>query len=215
MKISIFGLGYVGAVSAGCLAKDGHVIIGVDPNKTKVDLINQGKTPVIEKEIGEIISTAVAENKLRATVDVDDAIHNTDISLICVGTPSKSNGDLDLGYVSSVCEQIGKSLREKNDFHIVVTRSTMLPGSMMHTVIPALENSSGKKASVDFGVCNNPEFLREGTAVYDFYHPSKTVIGETDEKSGVTIANLYEKMDAPLIRTDVETAEMVKYVDNV
>ena len=215
MKISIFGLGYVGAVSAGCLAKDGHVIIGVDPNKTKVDLINQGKTPVIEKEIGEIISTAVAENKLRATVDVDDAIHNTDISLICVGTPSKSNGNLDLGYVSSVCEQIGKSLREKNDFHIVVTRSTMLPGSMMHTVIPALENSSGKKAGVDFGVCNNPEFLREGTAVYDFYHPPKTVIGEADEKSGVTIANLYEKMDAPLIRTDVETAEMVKYVDNV
>ncbi len=215
MKVSIFGLGYVGAVSAGCLAKDGHSVIGVDPNKTKVDLINKGNTPVIEKDIGEIIKKAVGENKLRATMDVNDAINNSEISLICVGTPSQSNGNLDLTYVEAVCEEIGNALKSKSDFHVVVTRSTMLPGSMMNTVIPMLENASSKKAGVNFGVCNNPEFLREGTAVFDFYNPPKTVIGETDEKSGTTIASLYKDMDAPLIRTDVKTAEMVKYVDNV
>jgi len=215
VKISIFGLGYVGAVSAGCLAKIGHEVIGVDPNQTKVDLINQGKTPVIEKDIGEIVEAAINQGRLRATTDVNDAVNNTTISLICVGTPSQSNVDLDLRYVETVCGEIGEALRDKQDFHIVVTRSTMLPGSMMNTVIPVLENASRKKSGVDFGVCNNPEFLREGTAVYDFYHPPKTVIGETDEKSGATMASLYEEMDAPLIRTDVETAEMVKYVDNV
>lgn len=215
MKISIFGLGYVGAVSAGCLAKDGHVLIGVDPNQTKVDLINQGNTPVIEKDIGEIIERAVAENKLRATTNVDEAINNSDISLICVGTPSQANGNLDLKYVEAVCNEIGQALQNKDTFHVVVARSTMLPGSMNSTVIPVLEKASGKIAGKDFGVCNNPEFLREGTAVYDFYNPPKTVIGETDKKSGDALASVYHAMDAPLIRTDVKTAEMVKYVDNV
>ncbi len=215
MKISIFGLGYVGTVTAGCLAKNDHVIIGVDPNQTKVDLINQGKAPVIENDIGEIIKDAVTENKLRATVDVNDAVNNSEISLICVGTPSQINGNLDLKFVESVCEQIGGVLRDKKEFHIVVARSTMLPGSIMSTVIPILENTSGKIAGKDFGVCNNPEFLREGTAVYDFNHPPKTVIGESDQKSGDAVAVLYAGMDAPLIRTDVKTAEMVKYVDNV
>ena len=215
MKISIFGLGYVGAVSAGCLAQDGHEIIGVDPNQTKVNLINQGNTPVIEQDIAEIISSAVSSKRLYATANVNEAVLNTNMSLICVGTPSQSNGNLDLKYVQTVCEEIGLAIREKQDFHIVVTRSTMLPGSMSNVVIPTLENASGKKVGVDFGVCNNPEFLREGTAVYDFYHPPKTVIGETDATSGTALASLYEKMDAPLIRTDVKTAEMVKYVDNV
>ena len=215
MKISIFGLGYVGAVSAGCLAKENHMIVGVDPNQTKTDLINQGKTPVIEKDIGEIIQQAVTEKKLQATTNVQYAIENTEISLICVGTPSQVNGNLDLRYVEAVCKEIGSALRNKHDFHIVVTRSTMLPGSMMNLVIPILESSSGKTAGKDIGVCNNPEFLREGTAVYDFYNPPKTVIGETDKKSGDALARIYEKMDAPLIRTDVKTAEMVKYVDNV
>ena len=215
MKISIFGLGYVGAISAGCLAKNGHEIIGVDPNQTKVDLINQGKSPVIEKDIGEIIKTKVNDGKLRATVSVGDAINDTEISLICVGTPSQSNGNLDLKYVKNVCEQIGKALRDKKEFHIIVVRSTMLPGSMMNTVIPLLENTSGKVAGNEFGICNNPEFLREGTAVYDFFNPPKTVIGESDAKSGNIVAELYKNMHAPLIRTDVKTAEMVKYVDNV
>ena len=215
MNISIFGLGYVGTVSAGCLAKNNHEIIGVDPNQTKVDLINQGKSPVIEKNIGDIIKEAVIKNKLRATVDVKDAVNCSEISFICVGTPSQDNGNLDLKYVESVCQEIGNILRDKNEFHIVVARSTMLPGSMVNTVIPILENSSGKIAGKDFGVCNNPEFLREGTAVYDFYNPPKTVIGESDEKSGDVLATVYAGMDAPLIRTDVNTAEMVKYVDNV
>jgi len=214
MKISIFGLGYVGAVSAGCLANDGHEVVGVDPNETKVDLINRGITPIIEKDIGEMIAETVRQGRLRATRDVREAVLDTDISLICVGTPSQLNGNLDLSYVRRVCEQIGTALREKTGFHVVVVRSTMLPGSMRNVVIPTLEEFSGKKAGVDLGVCNNPEFLREGTAVYDYYNPPKTVIGEIDAKSGDILVKLYEKMDAPLIRTDMETAEMVKYTDN-
>ena len=214
MKISIFGLGYVGAVSAGCLASDGHTVIGVDPNKTKVDLINEGNSPIIEKDIGDMIARTVESGRLRATLDVRDAVLSSDISLICVGTPSQLNGNLDLSHVRKVCQEIGHAIREKSSFHVVVARSTMLPGSMRAVVIPALEEASGKKAGVDFGVCNNPEFLREGTAVYDYYHPPKTVIGETDAKAGALLVRLYEKMDAPLVQTDLETAEMVKYTDN-
>lgn len=214
MKISIFGLGYVGTVSAGCLATDGHSVIGVDPNKTKVELINQGVSPIVEKDIGEMIAAAVKNNLLRATLDVREAVMNSDISLVCVGTPSQLNGNLDLSHVRKVCEQIGAALKEKSAFHVVVARSTMLPGSMRTVVIPALETYSGKKAGVDFGVCNNPEFLREGTAVFDYYNPPKTVIGETDNKAGELLMQLYAKMSAPLIRTEVETAEMVKYADN-
>jgi len=215
MKISIFGLGYVGAVSAGCLANEGHIVIGVDSAQVKVDLINEGKTPIIEKDIGEMIEAAVASGYLRATTDAVEAVRETEISLICVGTPSQLNGNLDLKYVRKVCEEIGAAIKEKAARHIVVCRSTMLPGSMRNVVIPILEEYSGKRAGRDFGVCNNPEFLREGTAVYDFYHPPKTVIGELDSDSGNLLAKLYEKMDAPMVRTDVETAEMVKYVDNV
>lgn len=215
MRISIFGLGYVGAVSAGCLAKDGHEVIGVDPYQPKVDLINAGQTPVIEKDIGEIIKTNAAEGRLRATRDVREAVMASEISLICVGTPSQLNGSLDLKYVRQVCEEIGAAIKEKDEFHVVVARSTMLPGSMRNIVIPTLEEFSGKKAGVDFGVCNNPEFLRESTAVYDYYNPPKTVIGETDSKGGEMLASLYSHLDAPMIRTDVETAEMVKYTDNV
>ena len=215
MRISIFGLGYVGAVSAACLAKEGHEIVGVDPNRSKVDLINQGKTPIIEKDIGELIAVTVGQGNLRATTEVDDAIATTEMSLICVGTPSQLNGSLDLKYVRRVCEEIGASLKDKNDYHVVVARSTMLPGSMRLVVLPSLEQTSGKVAGKDFGVCNNPEFLREGTAVYDFYNPPKTVIGEIDERSGAMLESLYEKMDAPLLRTEIEIAEMVKYTDNV
>ena len=214
MKISIFGLGYVGAVSAGCLASDGHEVIGVDPNKTKVELINQGTTPIIEKDIGEMIAATVKSGHLRATADVRDAVFGSDMSLICVGTPSQLNGNLDLSHVRKVCQEIGAAIAEKDSFHVVVARSTMLPGSMRSLVIPTLEAASSKVAGVDFGVCNNPEFLREGTAVHDYYNPPKTVIGESDEKAGALLVQLYEKMDAPLVRTDVETAEMVKYTDN-
>jgi GDP-mannose 6-dehydrogenase len=214
VKISVFGLGYVGAVSAGCLAKEGHEIIGVDPNPTKVKLINQGQAPIVEKGIGELIETAVKNGLLKATTHAAEAVRQTDLSLICVGTPSQLNGALDLKYVRHVCEEIGTVIKGLNH-HIVVARSTMLPGTMSGLVIPVLEEYSGKKAGVDFGVCNNPEFLREGTAVYDFYHPPKTVIGETDTKSGDILASLYKDLPGPMIRTDVATAEMVKYTDNV
>jgi GDP-mannose 6-dehydrogenase len=214
MKISIFGLGYVGAVSAGCLAADGHEVIGVDPNQTKVDLINRGFTPIIEDDIGEMIASASAKGTLRATTSVTIAVHNTDLSLICVGTPSQLNGNLDLSYVRRVCEEIGAALREKSEFHVVVARSTMLPGSMRNVVIPALEQASGKTAGVDFGVCNNPEFLREGTAVHDYYNPPKTVIGETDARAGKVLVEINSKINAPLVLTDIEIAEMVKYADN-
>ena len=215
MRLSIFGLGYVGAVSAGCLARDGHEVIGVDPTPTKVELINEGKTPIIEPELDEIIGTAVREGRLTATDDVKEAIQGSDLSFICVGTPGQLNGNLDLRHVRHVCEQIGTALWDKTDFHIVVVRSTMLPGSIRNVVIPGLEYRSGKTAGEEFGVCINPEFLREGSAVHDFYHPPRTLIGETDRRSGDMLAQLYEGVNAPLIRTDFETAEMVKYTDNV
>lgn len=215
MKISIFGLGYVGAVSAGCLAKEGHVIVGVDSVKAKVDLINGGNTPIIEDQIGDLIGEGVKKGTLKAVQSASEAVQETDISFICVGTPSQRNGNLDLSYVRKVCEDIGEELKVKEDYHVVVVRSTMLPGSMKNIVIPTLEEFSGKKAGKDFGVCINPEFLREGTAVFDFYNPPKTVIGELDSQSGDVLFELYADMEAPLVRTDLETAEMVKYTDNV
>ena len=214
MKISIFGLGYVGTVSAGCLAREGHEVIGVDPVRTKVDLVNAGRSPVIEAEIGEIIATAVKSGSLRATADQDQALRETELSFVCVGTPSQVNGNLDVAYVRRVCELIGQTLKTKSTRHTVVIRSTILPGTMHGIVIPVLEEYSGKKAGVDFGVCNNPEFLREGSAVMDFNFPPKIVIGELDRASGDTLAALNANLDAPLIRTDLRTAEMVKYIDN-
>jgi GDP-mannose 6-dehydrogenase len=214
LKVSIFGLGYVGAVSAGCLAQEGHQIIGVDPFQTKVDIINSGQSPIIEADIGEIIAANVKAGRLSATTDQVKAIQDTELSFICVGTPSQANGNLDFTYIRRVCEQIGQALKTKSARHTVVIRSTILPGTMRTIVIPVLEEFSGKKAGADFGVCNNPEFLREGSAVKDFNAPPKTVIGEFDKSSGDMLASLYAKLDAPLIRTDLETAEMVKYVDN-
>jgi len=214
VKISIFGMGYVGTVSAGCLAQIGHEVIGVDPVRAKVDLINAGQSPIIEAEIGEIIAEAVKTGRLRATDNQDEAINQTELSFVCVGTPSQANGNLDLTYIRRVCDLIGRALKNKRARHTVVIRSTILPGTMRDIVIPTLEEYSGKKAGTDFGVCNNPEFLREGSAVMDFNFPPKTVIGEFDRTSGELLATLYAKLDAPFIRTDLETAEMVKYVDN-
>ena len=214
MKISVFGLGYVGAVSMACLAKSGHQVVGVDPVQIKVEMINKGKSPIIEEEIDELMSAAVQVGRLRATADEMTAVNETELSFVCVGTPSQMNGNLDLKYIRNVCEKIGTALKNKGNYHVVVIRSTILPGTMKTVVIPTLEQFSQKKAGDDFGVCNNPEFMREGTAVYDYFHPPKTVIGEIDSKSGDILASIYETIDAPLIRTSVETAEMVKYVDN-
>jgi len=214
LRISVFGLGYVGTVSAACLANEGHTVFGVDPVGTKIDLINQGHSPIIEADISELLAANVKSGRLRATDESMQAILDTDLSFICVGTPSQPNGNLDLTFIRRVCEQIGQALKQKAVRHTVVIRSTILPGTMRNIVIPVLEEFSGKKAGKDFGVCNNPEFLREGSAVKDFKAPPKTVIGEIDKASGDLLASLYEKLNAPLIRTDMETAEMVKYVDN-
>ncbi len=214
MKISVLGLGYVGAVSAGCLAQEGHVVIGVDPEQRKVDLINAGKTPIIEKDIGQIIERQVADGRLAATMDVVDAVQRSDMVLVCVGTPSRSKGDIELKYIRRVCEEIGTAMRFHHGAPALVFRSTMLPGTMRDVVIPALEAASGRRAGIEFGVCVNPEFLREGTAVHDYFNPPKTVIGELNPASGDLVASLYERINAPLIRTDIQTAEMVKYADN-
>lgn len=215
MRISIFGLGYVGAVSAACLARDGHTVVGVDPNATKLQLINAGQSPIVEQGLEELIRDAVARGRLKAVADARTAIAETDLTLVCVGTPSEANGSLDLRYVKAVCGEIGQCLRDKPGYHTVVMRSTILPGTMRGTVIPVLEAASGLKAGRDFGVCNNPEFLREGTAIHDYDHPPKTVIGMMDERSGALLGDLYAALPAPLIKTAIETAEMVKYVDNV
>jgi len=208
------GLGYVGTVSAGCLAKEGHEVIGVDTEQTKVDLVNRGRSPIIERDIGEIIAQQTASGRLSATTDVAAAIQHTDLSLICVGTPGLANGGIDLKFVKRVCEQIGAALRTHVGAPAIVVRSTMLPGSMREVVIPVLEAHSGKRAGSEFGVCLNPEFLREGTAVRDYFNPPKTVIGELSPASGDLLVSLCEGMPGPLIRTDIETAEMVKYADN-
>jgi GDP-mannose 6-dehydrogenase len=214
MRISVMGLGYVGAVSAACLAKQGHEVIGVDPERAKVDLINAGRTPIIERDLGDIMAGEVAAGRLRATSDVAAAVQHTDLVFVCVGTPGLPNGGIDLKYMRRVCEQIGQALRGHAGAPTIVIRSTMLPGTMREVVIPTLESSSGKRAGAEFGVCINPEFLRESTAVHDYFNPPKTVIGELNRASGDLLASLYSQVSAPLIRTDVETAEMVKYADN-
>jgi GDP-mannose 6-dehydrogenase len=214
MKISIFGIGYVGCVSAACFAHAGHDVTGVDVNPTKVDIINSGKSPIVEPQMNELIHDAVKAGKLRATTDSMEAVKSSDISLVCVGTPSKPNGSLDLGHVARVCEEIGAALATKDTHHTIVIRSTMLPGSIESVAQPALEKTSRKQAGKDFGVCVNPEFLREGTSVKDFYAPPFTLIGADDEETAKIVGSLYANIDAPVFTTMVKTAEMVKYVCN-
>ena len=215
MNISIFGLGYVGTVVAGCFAKAGHRVIGVDTEQAKVDLINSGRSPIIEAEIEELLAAGVATGTVRATTDAREAVEATELSLLCVGTPSQPSGELDLTYIRRVCEDIGAVLRGKAARHVVVVRSTVLPGTIRDVVIPALERASGKKFDLDFGVVMNPEFLRESTAVADFYAPPKTVIGSRNRADGELVARLYEGISAPLIHTALEVAETVKYCDNI
>ncbi len=214
MKIGVIGLGYVGCVSAACLAKAGHEVIGVDVNSLKVEMINNGHSPIIEPEIEEIITRAVAEKRLKASTETAEAIIATDISLICVGTPSNHNGSLDLTYVKRACQQIGEAVKLSQNYHTVVIRSTMLPGTIETVVIPTLEEHSGKRAGQDFGVAINPEFLREGTSIYDFYNPPFTLIGSEDKTAIAAVTRLYEHLDAPVITVAIKEAEMVKYTCN-
>jgi GDP-mannose 6-dehydrogenase len=214
LRVSIFGLGYVGTVCAACLAQDGHEVIGVDPVQAKVELINAGKSTIVEAEIGQLIADAVKSKMLRVTNHAVDAVENSELSFVCVGTPSQINGNLDLTHVRHVCEQIGLALKEKRERHTIVIRSTILPGTMRKIIIPVLEEYSGKRPGIDFGVCNNPEFLREGSAVRDFRCPPKTVVGELDRASGDPLCELYAELHMPVTRTELETAEMIKYIDN-
>jgi len=214
MNLSLFGIGYVGCVSAACFAKEGHDVTGVDVNPTKVEMINSGNSPIIEPGIGELMKEAVNSGRLRATTSAAEAVNKSEVTLVCVGTPSNANGSLDLRYVVRVCEEIGAALKTKEARHVVVIRSTMLPGTVENVVVPTLEKASGKKAGLDFGVCINPEFLREGSSLKDFYAPPFTLIGADDEQTVAAVRALYAKIDAPLFVTTLKTAEMIKYVCN-
>ncbi|MGI8996187.1 MAG: nucleotide sugar dehydrogenase [Pyrinomonadaceae bacterium] len=214
MKLSVFGLGYVGCVSAACFAKEGHEVAGVDVNSVKVEIINSGRSPIVEAGIGELIGEMVKAGRLRATTDTAAAVQDSELSLICVGTPSHANGSLDLTFIKRVCEEIGAALKAKEGRHVVVIRSTMLPGTIEGVVVPALESHSGRRAARDFGVCINPEFLREGTSLKDFYAPPFTLIGADEEDVAASASRLYSGIDAPLYVTSVKAAEMVKYACN-
>jgi len=214
MDIAIFGMGYVGAVSAACLASDGHKVIGVDTSDLKVELINKKQSPVVEPGVGERITAAVDAGRLSAMTDAFAAVHTSDLIIICVGTPSSANGDLNLTYVKRVCEEIGDALATKDDFTAVVVRSTVLPGSLRSLVIPALEEASGKRAGEDFGVGFFPEFLRESTAVEDFYNPPKIVFAASDDRTRAMLTELNAVIDMPVTVASYEAAEMVKYADN-
>ncbi len=214
MKVSVFGIGYVGAVTSACLADSGHEIIAVDTYDVKVQCINEGRSPIVENGLNDIIAKSVKNGSLRATTDYVDAIENSDISLVCVGTPSAPDGSLGLNYITDICEQIGAVLKTKDTFHTVVIRSTVVPGTLMDVVLPCLEKASGKKAGVDFGLGNNPEFLRESTAIADYYDPTEIVVGALDDKTADMIMALYEGIEAPRIVCDVQVSEGVKYVSN-
>ncbi len=213
MKISIFGLGYVGCVSIGCLAKNGHEVIGVDVQPVKVDLINKGLATIVEKDIDVIIKDEYEKGTIRATLCYDDAIMNSEMSIICVGTPSSATGHLNLSYIYRTAEQIGEVLKTKDSFHVVVIRSTVMPGTNKK-IGQIIEEFSGKKRNEAFSVISNPEFLREGTAVKDYYNPAVTVIGGDNECAIEKVSSLYRDLKGTIEVTDVEVAELIKYVNN-
>lgn len=214
MNVSIFGLGYVGTVTAASLADAGHRVIGLDVNADKVAMINAGRSPVIEPGLQELIDEAAKKQLLSATVDVEQAVLDSDVSLICVGTPSRKNGGLDLTYLERVSDQIGSALRRKSSYHVVVVRSTVLPGTTHDLVIPTLEAASGKQYGIGFGVSVNPEFLREGSAIKDFREPPLTLVGHNHAADATGTCALYTSLDAPLVSTSIRVAEMVKYASN-
>jgi GDP-mannose 6-dehydrogenase len=214
MRISIFGLGYVGAVSMACLARDGHEVVGVDLDPLKLELIRSGRSPIVEEGIQELTAQVVKSGKVRVTSDVSDAVRSTDLSFICVGTPSSPNGSQDLSAVRRVSEQIGAALKGKAGYHTVIMRSTIQPGSMASVVQAGLESTSGKKANVDFGFGFQPEFLREGTSIKDYDNPPFTVIGTEDERAANVLREVFGHLECEFIVTSVGVAELLKYACN-
>jgi GDP-mannose 6-dehydrogenase len=214
MKISVFGLGYAGCVSAACLARDGHAVIGVDVSKPKLELMAAGQAPVSEPGLAQVLASVVAAGRLRVSRDGGAAVRDSEASLICVGSPSRPDGGLDLQFVENVCREIGAALAAKAGYHVVVVRSTVLPGTTCDRLVPLLEKCSHRRAGPDFGLCVNPEFLREGTALEDYTHPGTILIGGIDSRSADLVERLYQAIDAPVVRTTLATAEMVKYASN-
>jgi GDP-mannose 6-dehydrogenase len=214
MRVSIFGIGYVGAVSAACLARDGHSVVAVDSNRTKVELVNRGLSPVVEGGLDDLIASGVAEGRLRAVTDPEEAISSSQISLVCVGTPSRSNGSQDMGSVQRVCTQIGGALQNKTTFHTVALRSTVVPGTTRDLVIPLIEKASGRRVGHGYSVCVNPEFLREGSAIEDYSSPAKILVGALDPTAAASMKSMYDGVRGPFFETTIEMAEMIKYADN-
>jgi len=214
MNIGVFGLGYTGCVSAACLAQLGHNVIGVDISYKKVKLIEKGLSPIVEKELDKIIQEQVNNGRLRTTQDTGEVVGSSEVIFVCVGTPDNGTGDIDYKQVERVCSDAGAALRDKEDFVTVVIRSTILPGFSRQIAIPALEVNSGKKSGRDFGYVINPEFLREGSGVYDFYHPPKTVIAALDTRSQKVMEQIYKPIDEKILFTGIEEASLIKYVDN-
>jgi GDP-mannose 6-dehydrogenase len=213
-SISVIGLGYVGAVSAACFAKIGHRVVGVDLDTRKTDAINAGRGPLVEHDLDDYISEGIQEGRIGAVNSALGAVVGTDMTFVCVGTPSMEDGSVNLNALTGAARDIGMAMRAKKDWHLVVIRSTVPAGTTRKIVLPELEAASGKKVGRDFGLCFHPEFLREGVAIADFFAPPKTVIGAYDKRSGDALAAIYACIEAPLIQTTMEAAEMVKYVDN-
>jgi GDP-mannose 6-dehydrogenase len=214
MKVAVFGLGYVGSVSAASFAAAGHQVIGVDVNRLKVESVRAGRSPIVEKGLDELMRSMAANGRLTATTSTAEAVGCSDVSLVCVGTPSRRNGSLDLTHLARVAEQIGEALRDNRAYHVVVVRSTVLPGTTHDVVIPTLEAKSGKTYGEGFGVSVNPEFLREGTALDDFREPPLTLVGHNHAADATGTIALYAHVQAPLVSTSIRVAEMIKYASN-
>ncbi len=212
--VSIVGLGYVGAVSSACFASMGHTVIGVDIDEHKVDLINKGESPILEHRLDELLAAGHQNGRISATTSIHDAVAQSDITLISVSTPSAADGSCDTTYLEAAVKTIGEALANKDSYHVLVFRSTVPPSTTEELLIPIVEKASGKKRDVDFGTSFNPEFLRESTAIADFYNPPKTVIGTDCDKSAQMVKDLYGNVEGDTVVTQIKTAEFTKYIDN-